>query len=348
MIPKFTLALLTLIGACSRADTTPAPAPVRSTWVQPAATGNKQAAKVAVVGTNPLNVGIVDPEALITGKFKLLNQSDKPLTISSIFAGCRCTYAETDTNVILPNQVIELRFEIDFRGTVGELKKPIDVFFVGYDNPARCSVIGQMQYPVRVEAPYVAHPDAVTQKAQFTLKAGDGVPFSILSVNGEPPHVVASEPANVEKAISWTLQVDARKSTPAMYVIETTHPKTPVLEVKNYDSKASNIELPYLKTMNDVAIGRKGCNVGNLTKDKPYEFETTFYRKDGSKEVTVSGESEDVKFELIGTFPARRPDEVGLRIRVTKTSDKVGYLLTPVYIANGDIKTRMWVDGLLK
>lgn len=329
-------------------DQGPGPGGIKSTWVTPQATGHTEKPPVVVVGTNPLKVGTVDPNSLIRGVFKVRNESDQPLKVAAIFAGCRCTFAWMDADVLPPHTPVLMHFEIDLRGSVGEVLKPIDIYLEGNDSPARCTVSGQMQYPIHIEAPYVVHPDAQTHVGQVTLKSGDGVPFAVTAVNGVAPHIIASDPPNAQRALSLTLQFDESSDHPALYVLETTHPGAPVMEIKNYDNTATSAELPYLKTMNEIAIGRKGCNIGVLPKDGAFEFETSFYRKDATQEVKVWGESPDVKFELVGNYPARRPDEIGLRIRVTRTSDRSGYLLTPVYVSNGELKTRMWVDGLLK
>lgn len=301
-----------------------------------------------VIGSSATqNVGVRSPLELVTGQFTLRNESDKPLTVTKVEAGCRCTFGVVNPTTIPPRSNAVLNYEIDVRGTLGELRKPIMIRCAGYPTAIQVLVQGELQYAVRVENPRPT--PGMTGEATMKLISSDGTPFRVLSVAGEPPRIVASDPPNAEKALSWTFEYNLHKDMVYAVVVETDHPKAPVIDIRSFSGSVSELETPYFKVVNDLAIGRHMVNLGVVKPGDSAEFDMYITRvKDYEQPVEVRTDGGKVKLELVKTFPWRRPDDTGLQIRAKFSEMAKGTLLFPVYVTSNGKTNRTWACAVVR
>lgn len=302
---------------------------------------------LVVVGSQTQAVGTVSPLDFVRGSFTFRNVTDKPVTITKVEAGCRCTYGVMTANTIAPGGEAKMNYDIDVRGSVGPLRKPISLLVAGFDKGLEVVVQGELQYAVRCSPPTL-QPNG-SGEAQVTLTSSDGVPFRVMSVNGEEPIVVSRNPAEGPKALSWTIVYNVGRAWPYAVVVETDHPKAPVLDLRVYSSLVSNKEMPYFKQINDLAIGRHMVNLGVVKPGGSAEFDMYITRvKDYDQPVTLSTDGGDIKLELIETFPWHRPDDTGLKIRARFKEGMTGTKLFPVYVTSNGKTNRTWACAVLR
>jgi hypothetical protein len=323
------------------APPTPTPAPA------PAPSAPAVQLPIMAVGSKIQAVGVVSPLDFVRGSFKIRNVSDKPVTVLKVEAGCRCTYGAMTENTIPPGGESTLNYEIDVRGTIGPLRKPINIRLAGFTEMYEVVVQGELQYPVRCSPPTIT-PNGVGE-AQITLSSADGVPFSVLSVDGQPATVVSRNPAEGPKALTWTLSFNVGRQWPYAVVVETDHPKAPVIDLRVMSAMVSNKEMNYFRNINDIAIGRHMVNLGVVKPggDATFDFYITRV-KDYDKPIELATDGGDIKLSLVETFPWRRPDDTGVRIKAKFKEGMTGTKLFPVYVTSNGKTNRTWACVVLK
>ncbi len=345
LIHALSIGMLLLCGSGAPAQSPsapPAPAPASTPAPAPAVNLPIQA-----VGSRTQAVGVVSPLDIVRGSFRIRNISDKPVTVAKIEAGCRCTFGAMTQNVIPAGGESTLNYEIDVRGTVGPLRKPINIRLAGFDQYYEVVVQGELQYPVRCNPPTI-QPNGVGE-SQITFTASDGVPFSILSVDGSAPDVVARNPPEGPKALSWTLRFNVARTWPYAVIVETDHPKTPVIDLRVMSGNVSNKELSFFKNINDIAIGRHMINLGVVKPGGEATFDFYITRvKDHEMPIEASTDGGDIKLSVVEMFPWRRPDDDGVRLKATFKEGMTGTKLFPVYITSNGKTNRTWACVVLK
>lgn len=302
---------------------------------------------LAVIGPQNQNVGVRSPLELVSGAFRLRNTASEPLTITKVEAGCRCTFGVVTNPVVPPGGETLLNYEIDVRGTVGPLRKPILVTVAGFNRKFEVVVSGELQYAVRSD-PGDLKPDG-DGNVRFTLSSTDGVPFKVMSVNGDAPTVQARTPAEGEKAMTWTLTYNVQRLMPYAVVVETDHPKAPVIDLRVMSAAVSTKEIPFFRVINDIAIGRHLVNLGVVKPGGSAEFDMYITRiKDFNKPVTLATDGGDIKLELIEMGAWRRPDDNHLKIRVKFDEKLKGMQLFPVYVTSEGKTNRTWACAIVK
>lgn len=334
------VALAQAPGSQPPATQPPAQAPGAKAGVQ---------APLAVKGASAQQVGTVSPLDIVRGSFVLRNMSNQPVTVTKVEAGCRCTYAAMVNPVIPPGGEGTLNYQIDVRGTMGELRKPIYLRCAGFDKMNEVVVQGQLQYAVTAE-PAQLRPKGAPN-AEFTLKSSDGTPFSVLSVAGRTPDVVSSNPPGGTKALSWTLRFTPEMQWPYAVVVETDHPKAPVVDMRVMGGETATPEVKFVKNINDIGIGRHMINLGVVPEGGSTEFDFYITRiKDYGKPVSVTTDGGDVKLELVKMGPWARPDDDHLLVKATFKPGVKGTMLFPVYVeTEGSQKpNRTWACAIVK
>ncbi|MFM9956571.1 MAG: DUF1573 domain-containing protein [Phycisphaerales bacterium] len=302
---------------------------------------------IAVVGPQTQQIGRKSPLELISGTFRLRNTGDKALTVTKIEAGCRCTNGVVSNPVIAPGGETQLNYELDLRGTLGPLRKPIRVRFAGFDRSLEVVVQGELHYDIRAEPPTLkAGPNG---ESQFTLTSLDGKPFRVLSVQGESPTVVSKVPSDGEAAVSWTLVTNVNRTMPYAVVVETDHPTAPVIDLRVMGGVTAQRETPYFKNINDISIGRHLVNLGVVKPGGSTEFDFYITRiKDFGKPVTLATDGGDVKLELVELGAWRRPDDNHVKVKATFREGVKGVQLFPVYVTSEGKTNRTWACAVVK
>lgn len=342
------VAALLCIGASATAQApapTPAPTPAPATSTPTSVTLTQM--PIEAVGSKTQAIGVVSPLEIVRGSFRIRNVTDKPVTVLKVEAGCRCTFGAMTQNIIPPRGESTLNYEIDVRGTIGPLRKPINIRVAGVDQYYEVVVQGELQYPVRCNPPTIV-PNGVGE-SEITLTASDGVPFTVMSVDGSTPDVVSRNPPDGPKALSWKLRFNVARKWPFAVVVETDHPKAPVIDLRVMHSSVSDKEINYFKNINEIAIGRHMINFGVV---KPGgEATCDFYItrvKDHQQPIDVATDGGDMKLSVVELFPWRRPDDDGVRLKVKFKEGMTGTKLFPVYVTSNGKTNRTWACVVLR
>lgn len=386
--------LLVAIGGCSEATEKPAPSETTASSAEPSGsavagrepsgTGSAPRRLTAeevrelglqrphLEGTAPLppaailvddaiqELGTLNPDEVVVAVFEFLNNSSKPQVLERVVTACNCTRVILSDMVFPPHQVTAVTVTIDLRGTVGPFRKNAVFFFEGADQPNEVWVEGEFSHAVAM-APTPIMPGDDGATGELTLRALDGKPFSVLSVNGEPPVFVTGDasPAST-KSIRWGREGEP---LPSLVVVETDHPGAPVLVDRVRETSVVARESRFVRqlTQGGVGISHRLVNLGALAPGQTVELETTIFR-----DPSVHREPIEVRFDddrLTAEVVSIEPDPVQwqwpraqlvtFRITLSDEAESGATISTPLYVSSegpeGRTRTnRVWTAAVVR
>ncbi len=307
----------------------------------------QQRPPIEITPQNP-NFGNVHPDELIHQTFTIRNTGSRALHIADYRVACNCTTARVNGNTISPGQSITVDVTVDLRGSIGDVKKDVNLIFTGYSAPVRLEMTGTMNYAI-VATPDRAMPSP-QRTGQLTLTSTDGRPFKVLGANSTPVQVLKAEPSGGERALKVTFAYDLGADTPMPHdlVIETDHPDAPVIALPVMLGEVTDPEMEYIKVLREIFIQRKGLNVGVVRPSKPIEFKTNLTMRDETLPVKVYADSPDIDVELVSNEAYGYGKGREITVRVTNKGVRSGHLLTPIYFQVEEFTTRIWASGSLR
>lgn len=341
LLASSTLAILLSTGVAA-ARQTPQAQPHPAVPQQP-----QQRPPVEITPQSP-DFGNVHPDELIHQTFTIRNTGSRALHIADYRVACNCTTARVNGNTISPGQSITVDVTVDLRGSIGDVKKDVNLIFTGYSAPVRLELTGTMNYAV-VATPDRAMPSP-QRTGQFTLTSTDGRPFKVLAANSTPVRILKAEPAGGERALKITFAYDLGADTPMPHdlVIETDHPDAPVIALPVMLGEVTDPEMEYIKVLREIFIQRKGLNVGVVTPSKPVEFKTNLTMRDETLPVKVFADSPDIEVELASNQAYGYGKGREITVRITNKGVREGHLLTPIYFQVEEFTARIWASGSLR
>ena len=128
-----------------------------------------------------LDLGVVQAGSSAKGVIRLVNDGPDPVRIVKTKASCGCTAAKVPSDVIFPNERVEIAVSLRTSGQAGgELTKQVTFVLDGDHPPLRARVTARTDEVIVVErSPLVL--DGQTDQL-FTLTATDDVPFRIAAI----------------------------------------------------------------------------------------------------------------------------------------------------------------------
>jgi len=184
-----------------------------------------------------LDFGEMSPETPKTATVKIINISDKAVTITRAIPSCGCTTPTWPKDPIPPGGTGEMEITLKPGAKAGiPLTKNVTLQLEGHA-PVRYTLRGTVPEFVRVSPEIVEAPSAPDRPVSNIVKftSVDGTPFRISNVN--PPILIAddAQAAANEAATEHTLRIDWDKWNDAGKVFRaqftTDHPKAPSLSV---------------------------------------------------------------------------------------------------------------------
>jgi hypothetical protein len=194
-------------------------------------------------GSTPAAIGarfVVTPDTIDFGQIgggkhdtlvRIDNVGASPLRITAIKADCKCTTVGAHEGTIIePGASLEIPISMTFSYLPGIRTSRVNVAFDGADS-ARIDLRGEVTE--RVQAVPPAANGFAGMTGQTMLRALDGAPFNIRSVDGRPPVYVAESPDGpaVEHLIEWDLtrfgegcEDEAGNPIRRCIIVETDHP----------------------------------------------------------------------------------------------------------------------------
>ncbi|MFM7807083.1 MAG: ankyrin repeat domain-containing protein, partial [Planctomycetota bacterium] len=176
-----------------------------------------------------LDLGEMVVDTAKTGKVKITNISDKPVTIAKAITSCGCTTAGTPKDPIPPGGSAEVEISLKPGPKPGiPLSKRV-TFQIDGHAPAMLTVQGKVpayitMTPDMLEAPA----EGKTSEGAINMKSVDGTPFKITAV---VPPIISDVPADAKAEhnlhVDWKAWDETGKTI--KLTISTDHPKVPSL-----------------------------------------------------------------------------------------------------------------------
>lgn len=142
-----------------------------------------------------LDFGIVAPHTVLQGTFRLVNTTERALTVQQAVPSCQCTTIEIVGKQIPPRGTLAVPVTMKVSST-GIKTSNVKVIVQDQPRPISLELRAEVAYAVRVTIPdaqgrlqpYVdAAEDATRLRGVATVSSVDGKPFRVLSVQGQPP-----------------------------------------------------------------------------------------------------------------------------------------------------------------
>jgi ankyrin repeat protein len=186
-------------------------------------------ATVLKIEPEVLDLGEMVVDTTLTGKVKLTNVSDKPITVMKAITSCGCTTAGVPKEPIAPGASVEVDISLKAGPKPGQnLSKRVTFQIEGYA-PAMMTVQGQVPAYVSITPDVLQAPaDDQTSEGSITLKSVDGTPFRITAV--VPPITPnAGSEASTEHVVNvdWDAWRSTGRSIKVTFSLD--HPKAPSL-----------------------------------------------------------------------------------------------------------------------
>lgn len=326
-----------------------------------------QAGPPARIVPDTFDFGLKNPDNLIWTKFKVYNESDKPLYVREVKPACKCTVPTLDSDVIPPGGFITMDASIDLRGTTGNVKKSFMVYFNDYASPLKGNIVGELSYPVQVYPKPAISSFPGDLVGTLTLSSLEGEPFTVCAINGDKPRILHKNTNGAEPASEWRVMYDLSgldvNTVPAVLVVETDHPGARFMSYKLSGAVLSRREIQWIKLWNQIFVDRPNIPLGVIPRGGYADFETSLMRPDHSKSAEVSFKSimfpdtpvaanaakeGELKLEIIDRKPVDgRPKEEMYTVRVHNNSTENKIITMPLYFQSDGVESRTWISARL-
>lgn len=178
---------------------------------------------------DPLDLGEMVVDTTKGGKVKLINISDKPVTVTKAITSCGCTTAGTPKEPIAPGGFAEVEISLKAGPKPGASLSKRVTFQVEGHAPTIMTVQGKVPAYVTLSPDIIEAPgEGQTSEGTLTLKSVDGTPFKITAV--VPPIVSdAGSDAKTEHVvhIDWNQWRETGRTIKLSFNLD--HPKAPSL-----------------------------------------------------------------------------------------------------------------------
>jgi len=243
LVAGLLLALAALAPAAASAQTAPARAPAapRAPQQQPQQqpSGNPRSIEIpGPIKAEPATVdfGFVEPGTTVAATIKLVNPLDRPVTIGAAKPTCTCTTVDMVGKVIPAGGFIEMPMSMKTSQSIGGKVAAINLAFEGVQQVLVVELRAETAYAVRATPNFIDALAPERMAGSFELASADGTPFTVLSVDGSP--VVTLDGAPMAPAVRHAVRYDFNpdggltRGVPPFLVVETDHPKCPVLDLR--------------------------------------------------------------------------------------------------------------------
>ena len=285
-----------------------------------------------------VNFGIVEPGTVVSATIKLNNPLDTPVTIKAAKPSCTCTTVDMTGKVIPARGSIEMPMSMKTSHSVGLKVAQVNLVFEGLNQLMSVRLEAETAYAVRANPAYV---DALAPERMagfFEVMSTDGQPFTVKTVDGKP--AVTADGLPMKPAALQVVKYDLSSSglhraVPPFLIVETDHPKCPVLDLRV--RHATTRIAPLLN------LAEFRSNVGVLQNGTPAEFEIEVKH---AREMRLSGVRTS-RAEVEASILEQKSDGDSLlvKIRLLPKSMPIGpFLFTCTLEAPGK-NSDLWLYG---
>ncbi len=176
-----------------------------------------------------LDLGEMVVDTTKSGKVKLINISDKPVTVTKAITSCGCTTAGTPKEPIAPGQSAEVEISLKPGPKPGVPLSKRVTFQIDGHAPVMLTVQGKVPAYITMTPDLLEAPgEGKTSEGAITLKSVDNTPFKITSI--VPPIIPdAGTDAKPEHVVHVDWKAWEETGRTIKLTISTDHPKVPSL-----------------------------------------------------------------------------------------------------------------------
>ena|GEM_PF-3856040 len=203
---------------------------------QPEKPADAPAAPLIRIKPYQVNIGALEPRQKREAQVVIRNDGEAPAVLRKVSTSCTCTAVNFKAPItIAPNGEFVLQVRVKGRNTVGPLHTQANLFFEHRAEPYVVKVEGKVSRAISATPSIIdvlvfagRNPEP-SMTGDITLKSEDGLSFRVLSVQGKP--VADSKPATTH-TVQYNFEGVEQKDMPIWFVIETDHPKAPLVELR--------------------------------------------------------------------------------------------------------------------
>ena len=292
-----------------------------------------------------VNFGIVEPGTTVAATIKLTNPLDRDVTISAAKPSCTCTTIDMVGKVIPAGGSIEMPMSMKMAHTPGVKTAVVNMAFAGVTQVMVLQLEAETAYAVRATPTFVDALKPERMTGSIELVARDDVPFMVKSVDGKPP--VTGDGSPMKPATKHTLRYDftsaspltkAYNAVPPFLVIETDHPKCPIVDMR--------VRHDTTRITPSLAFAEFRANCGAIPAKGSAEFEIEIKLMGSSRIDSVQSLHPSFKTEVV----SQKPDDssVLVTVRVTDLGAQPGTFLFPCRFSGRGKQSDFWIFGVVR
>ena len=297
------------------------------------------------------NFGVVPPGTKVSHTFVLVNPTKAPVMIRAVKPTCQCTTAQGVEGKQIPaGGTLEMPVTMQVPSTTGQKNAAVNILLSTGAGP-RLVLRAESAYMVRSIPPYVdAFQKPQNMKGVITLIANDGQPFKVLSVAGRDPvfknNAGEGSIARKTHTVSYDLGLFECATMPKWILIETDHPKAPLIEMR---VRHECTKLKHQLQPGSITLNLDGwiANTGRIAPGGQGDFSVEIKQFKNMKIDSV--ESLDPRFRA--TLLEQNPgdgDRVQVRIAVQPLTNAKGVFQVPVQMTSGRRAESIFVVGTVR
>lgn len=182
-----------------------------------------------------IDFGFIPPNVDSFGSVKLLNTSDKPLTILAVQPTCKCTTLnDLAGTVIPPGSSVDLEAALDGGPNPGPKTAAVKVLVGGFARPLEIALKAEISLPIRAIPPYINAVRDQNPTGRVVIESIAGTPFRICSLHGIEPTFLGFDPETDEPRSKYILTYDLARVPvpyPRYLMIVTDDPAVPIVDL---------------------------------------------------------------------------------------------------------------------
>ncbi|MBI1304083.1 MAG: DUF1573 domain-containing protein [Phycisphaera sp.] len=311
-------------------------APARAPQTQPQQAQPRQPAQPQVVNPKSIEIpgpikaepatvdfGFVEPGTTVSATIKLINPLDRPVTIGAAKPTCTCTTVDMVGKVIPAGGFIEMPMSMKTSQSVGNRSAAVNMAFEGIRQILVVELRAETAYTVRATPSFIDARAPESMKGSFEVVSADGAPFSVLSVDGKPPVTLDGSPmqpaAKHVVRYDFTTEGGLRKGVPPFLIVETDHPKSPVIDLR--------VRHETTRITPALGFAEFRANCGEMKPKGAMEFDVEIKMMGKTRIERI--QSLDPRFQTDLVLQRDQDDLLIVRTRVTDLGQHKGPFLVP-------------------
>ena len=289
-----------------------------------------------------VDFGFVEPGTTVAATIKLINPLDRPVTIGAAKPTCTCTTVDMVGKVIPAGGFIEMPMSMKTSQSVGSKVAAVNMAFEGIQQVLVVELRAETAYSVRATPNFIDALAPERMQGSFELASADGTPFSVLSLDGKPP--VTLDGAPMKPATRHVVRYDFTtggglwKSVPPFLVVETDHPKAPVIDLR-VRHETTRISPP-------LGFAEFRANCGELKAKGSTEFDVEIKMMGKSRIERI--QSLDPRFQVDLVLQREADELLVVRTRLTDLGKHSGPFLVPCRFFARGRQADYWLFGTVR